>query len=82
MVDLWSGHPATRMFVARRANGAVCGVTLILEIDRVDDVTEDQDPIVAAVRRSLGRSLLDVNGISLMSRFTLPEGDRRELVRR
>jgi hypothetical protein len=66
------------MFVARRANGSVCGVTLILEIDRVDDATGDQDPVVAAVQRSLGPSLSDVNGISLMSRFTIPEGDRRE----
>jgi hypothetical protein len=78
MFDLWSDHPASRMFVARRANGSVCGVTLILEIDRVDDATGDQDPVVAAVQRSLGPSLSDVNGISLMSRFTIPEGDRRE----
>lgn len=78
MFDLWSGHPAARMFVARRPNGSVCGVTLILEMDRVDDVTAGRDPIVSAVRRSLSRPLRGVNGVSLMSRFTLPEGDRRE----
>src|ERR1700738_4689637 len=42
--DLWSGHPATRTFVARRPDGAVCGVTLIIEMDQVDDMTADQDP--------------------------------------
>jgi len=78
MFDLWSGHPATRMFVARRANGLVCGVTLILEIDRVDDATADKDPVVSAVRRSLSDSLRDADGVSLISRFTIPEGDRRE----
>jgi DNA-binding winged helix-turn-helix (wHTH) protein len=78
MFDLWSGHPATRTFVARRPNGSVCGVTLILEIDRVDDLTANKDPIVSAVRRSLGHSLLGADGVSLMSRFTIPEGDRRE----
>jgi DNA-binding winged helix-turn-helix (wHTH) protein len=77
MFDLWSGHPATRTFVARRPNGSVCGVTLILEIDRVDDVTADKDPIVSAVRRSLGHSLVGAGGVSLMSRFTIPEGNRR-----
>jgi DNA-binding winged helix-turn-helix (wHTH) protein len=78
MFDLWSGHPATRTFVARRPDGVVCGVTLILEIDRVDDVTAEKDPIVSAVRRSLGHTLLGSDGVSLMSRFTIPEGDRRE----
>jgi len=78
MFDLWSGHPATRTFVARRPDGSVCGVTLILEIDRVDDMTADQDPTVFAVRRSLSQSLPGSDGISLMSRFTIPEGDRRE----
>ena len=78
MFDLWSGHPATRTFVARRPDGSVCGVTMILEIDRVDDVTADKDPIVSAVRRSLGHTLLGSDGVSLMSRFTIPEGDRRE----
>jgi hypothetical protein len=42
------------------------------------DVTAGRDPIVSAVRRSLSRPLRGVNGVSLMSRFTLPEGDRRE----
>jgi DNA-binding winged helix-turn-helix (wHTH) protein len=78
MFDLWSGHPAARMFVARRPNGGVCGVTLILELGRVDDVTADKDPIVSAVRRSLGPTVLGSDGVSLMSRFTIPEGDRRE----
>jgi DNA-binding winged helix-turn-helix (wHTH) protein len=78
MFDLWSGHPATRMFVARRPDGSICGVTLILEMGRVDDGTADKDPIVSAVRRSLTHSLLGANGVSLMSRFTIPEGDRRE----
>ncbi len=76
--DLWSGHPATRTFVARRPDGSVCGVTMILEIDRVDDATADKDPIVSAVRRSLSHTLLGSDGVSLMSRFTIPEGDRRE----
>ena len=79
MFDLWSGHPATRTFVARRPGGAVCGVTLILEMDRVDDISAGKDPIVSAVRRTLGRSPHSTNGVSLMSRFTVPEGDRREL---
>ena len=78
MFDLWSVHPATRMFVARRTNGVVCGVTLILEIDRVDEMTADKDPIVSAVRQSLSRARLGPDGVSLMSRFTIPEGDRRE----
>ena len=78
MFDLWSGHPASRTFVARRPDGSVCGVTLILRIDRVDDVTADKDPIVSAVRRSLSHSLRGADGVSLMSRFTIPEGDRRE----
>jgi DNA-binding winged helix-turn-helix (wHTH) protein len=78
MFDLWSGHPATRTFVARRPNGSVCGVTLIVEMDRVDDVTADEDPIVSAVRRSLSQSLRGADGVSMMSRFTIPEGDRRE----
>ncbi len=76
--DLWFGHRATRTFVARRPDGSVCGVTLILDMDRVDDVTADEDPIVSAVRRSLGRSLRSADGVSMMSRFTIPEGDRRE----
>lgn len=78
MFDLWSSHPATRMFVARRSNGVICGVTLILEINRVDDAAADKDPIVSAVRRSLGRAFIGSDGVSLMSRFALPEGDRRE----
>jgi DNA-binding winged helix-turn-helix (wHTH) protein len=78
MFDLWIGHPAARTFVARRPNGAVCGVTLILEMDQVDDVTAEKDPVVSAVRRSLGHTLPGSDGVSLMSRFTIPEGDRRE----
>jgi DNA-binding winged helix-turn-helix (wHTH) protein len=78
MFDLWSGHPATRTFVARRSNGSICGVTLILEIDRVDDVAANKDPIVSTVRQSLNYCLGDAHGVSLMSRFTIPEGDRRE----
>jgi len=78
MFDLWSEHPATRTFVARRPDGSVCGVTLIVEIDRMDDATADEDPIVSAVRRSLSHSLRGADGVSLMSRFTIPEGDRRE----
>ncbi len=78
MFDLWSEHPAARTFVARRPDGSVCGVTLILEIDRMDDATADEDPIVSAVRRSLSHSRRGADGVSLMSRFTIPEGDRRE----
>jgi len=78
MFDLWSGHPATRTFVARRPNGVVCGVTLILEMDQVDYVTAEKDPVVSAVRRSLGHTLPGSDGVSLMSRFTIPEGDRCE----
>jgi hypothetical protein len=61
-----------------RPNGPICGVTLIVELGRVDDVTADQDPIVFAVRRSLSGALRGADGVSLMSRFTLPEGDPRE----
>lgn len=78
MFDLWSGHPATRTFVARRPDGSVCGVTLIIRIDRLDDLTADEDPIVSAVRRSMRQSRLGPDGVCLMSRFTIPEGDRRE----
>jgi DNA-binding winged helix-turn-helix (wHTH) protein len=78
MFDFWSAQPATRMFVARRPNGSVCGVTQILQLDRVDDSAAERDPIVSAVRRSLGHSFPETGGVSLMSRFTIPEGDRRE----
>lgn len=78
MFDLWSEHSATRTFIARGPTGVVCGVTLILEIDQVDDVTADKDPIVSAVRRSLGHTLVGSKGVSLMSRFTIPDRDRRE----
>ena len=77
MFDLWAAQPATRTFVARRPNGSVCGVTLILQLDRVDDSTAERDPIVSAVRRSLGGSLPELGDVCLMSRFTIPEGDRR-----
>jgi hypothetical protein len=78
MFDLWSAHSAARTFVARRPDGSVCGVTLILRIDHVDDVTADKDPIVSAAQRSLSQSHLAPDGVCLMSRFTIPEGDRRE----
>lgn len=78
MFDLWSGHPDTRTFVARRPDGSVCGVTLILGLDRVDDLTAERDPIVSAVRLSLSQSRCGSDGVFLMSRFTIPEGDRRE----
>jgi len=44
----------------------------------MDDATADEDPIVSAVRRSLSHSRRGADGVSLMSRFTIPEGDRRE----
>ena len=79
--DHWRHHDATRTLVARRHDGAVCGVTQVLRFDQLDDRSAAVDPVVSAVRRALANQLRDPlsTGISLMSRFTVPEGERRGL---
>ena len=81
LFDHWHGHSATRTLVARRRSGELCGVTLILRLDRLDDCSAAVDPVVTAVRRVLGDALHDpaAAAVSLMSRFTVPEGERRAL---
>src|SRR5438552_9037 len=81
LFDHWHGHSATRTLVARRRGGELCGVTLILRLDRLDDCSAAVDPVVTAVRRVLGDALHDpaAAAVSLMSRFTVPEGERRAL---
>jgi DNA-binding winged helix-turn-helix (wHTH) protein len=81
LFDHWRGHSATRTMVARRSGGELCGVTLILRLDQLDDRSAAVDPVVAAVRQALGDALRDpaAPSVSLMSRFTVPEGERRAL---
>jgi hypothetical protein len=81
LFDHWRGHSATRTMVARRRGGELCGVTLILRLDQLDDSSAAVDPVVTAVTRALGDALHDpaTATVSLMSRFTVPEGERRAL---
>ncbi len=81
LFDHWRGHSATRTMVARRRGGELCGVTLILRLDQLDDSSAAVDPVVTAVTRALGDTLHDPANatVSLMSRFTVPEGERRAL---
>jgi DNA-binding winged helix-turn-helix (wHTH) protein len=81
LFDHWRGHSATRTLVARRRGGELCGVTLILRLDQLDDSSAAVDPVVTAVTRALGDTLHDpaTATVSLMSRFTVPEGERRAL---
>ncbi|NOJ50572.1 winged helix-turn-helix domain-containing protein [Bradyrhizobium archetypum] len=81
LFDHWRGHSATRTLVARHRDGEVCGVTLVLQLDQLDDRSAAVDPVVNAVRGALGEALHDPEEArtSLMSRFTIPEGERRAL---
>jgi hypothetical protein len=64
--------------VAHRRNGELCGVTQVLRLDGMDDLSAAPDPVVCAVRQALGEALAD-GSTSLMSRFTVPDGERRGL---
>nr|WP_249816757.1 AAA family ATPase [Bradyrhizobium sp. 160] len=81
LFEHWSRHSATRALVARQRDGMVCGVTLVLRLGGLDDRSAAIDPVVDAVCGVLGDGLHDPDGIavSLMSRFTIPEGERRGL---
>jgi hypothetical protein len=54
-------------------------VTQVLRLDGLDDLSAAADPVVSAVRQALGDALTDRASVSLMSRFTVPEGERRAL---
>jgi hypothetical protein len=77
LFDHWRHHPATRTSTAHRRNGELCGVTQVLRLDGLDDLSAAADPVVSAVRQALGDGLMEGAGVSLMSRFTVPEGERR-----
>jgi hypothetical protein len=79
LFDHWRHHRATRTLAAHRRNGELCGVTQVLRLDGLDDLSAAADPVVSDVRRTLGDTLADGIGVSLMSRFTVPEGGRRAL---
>jgi hypothetical protein len=77
----WRGHGAARTMVARHRGGEVCGVTLVLRLDQLDERSAAVDPVVNAVWHALGEALHDqaLAKVSLISRFTIPEGERRGL---
>jgi DNA-binding winged helix-turn-helix (wHTH) protein len=81
LFDHWRHHSATRTLAAHRRSGELCGVTQILRLDGLDDLSAAADPVVSAVRQALGDALADraAAQVSLMSRFTVPEGERRGL---
>jgi DNA-binding winged helix-turn-helix (wHTH) protein len=81
LFDHWRHHSATRTSTAHRRNGELCGVTQVLRLDGLDDLSAAADPVVCAVRQALGDALADraAAKVSLMSRFTVPEGERRGL---
>jgi DNA-binding winged helix-turn-helix (wHTH) protein/Cdc6-like AAA superfamily ATPase len=79
LFDHWRHHHATRTLAAHRRNGELCGVTQILRLDGLDDLSAAADPVVSAVRQALGDALADRASVSLMSRFNVPEGERRGL---
>jgi DNA-binding winged helix-turn-helix (wHTH) protein len=79
LFDHWRHHDATRTSTAHRRNGELCGVTQVLRLDGLDDLSAAADPVVSAVRQALGDALTDRASVSLMSRFTVPEGERRAL---
>ena len=74
----WRQHGATRTLAAHRRSGALCGVTQVLRFDGLDDLSAAPDPVVCAVRQALRDALTD-GSTSLMSRFTVPDGERRVL---
>ena len=79
--DHWRHHEESRVWVARHLGGEICGVTVIVRLDRLDEQTAGQDPLVTAARHALRDELTDLKqpGVSLMGRFTVPEGERRPL---
>jgi DNA-binding winged helix-turn-helix (wHTH) protein len=79
LFEHWRGHGVTRALVARHRGGEVCGVTLILRLDQLDDRSAAVDPVVKAVWRALRSALhdRDAASVSLISRFNIPEGERR-----
>jgi DNA-binding winged helix-turn-helix (wHTH) protein len=81
LFDHWRGHSVTRTLVARHHGGEVCGVTLVLRLDQLDDRGAAVDPVVNAAWQALGDALHDPGAakVSLISRFTIPEGERRGL---
>jgi hypothetical protein len=79
LFDHWRHHKVTRTLAAHRRNGELCGVTQILRLDGLDDLSAAADPVVSAVRQALGDALTDRASVSLMSRFNVPEGERRGL---
>ena len=79
LFDHWRHHGATRTSTAHRRNGELCGVTQVLRLDGLDDLSAAADPVVSDVRQALGDALTDRATVSLMSRFTVPEGERRAL---
>jgi DNA-binding winged helix-turn-helix (wHTH) protein len=79
LFDHWRHHHATRTVAAYRRNSELCGVTQVVRLDGLDDLSAAADPVVSAVRQALGEALTDGAGVSLMSRFTVPEGERRGL---
>jgi DNA-binding winged helix-turn-helix (wHTH) protein len=78
LFDHWRHHGATRTSTAHRRDGELCGVTQVLRLDGLDDLSAAADPVVSAVRQALGEALAD-GSTSLMSRFTVPDGERRAL---
>ena len=81
LFDHWRHHSATRTWAAHRRSGELCGVTQVLRLDGLDDLSAAPDPVVCAVRQALGGALANpaTARVSLMSRFTVPEGERRGL---
>jgi DNA-binding winged helix-turn-helix (wHTH) protein len=78
LFDRWRHHTATRTLTAHRGSGELCGVTQIIRLDGLDDLSAAADPVVSAVRQALGHALAD-GSTSLIGRFTVPEGERRGL---
>jgi hypothetical protein len=79
LFEHWRGHSATRTLVARHRDGEVCGMTLVLRLDLLDGCSAAVDPVVNAALQALGDALHDPGAakVSLISRFNIPEGERR-----
>ncbi|MEH2500416.1 DNA-binding winged helix-turn-helix (wHTH) protein [Bradyrhizobium sp. AZCC 1678] len=77
LFEHWRGQSVARTLAARHRDGQVCGVTVVLRLDQLVDRSVAVDPVVNAVWQVLGDVLRDPANISLMSRFTIPEGERR-----
>jgi DNA-binding winged helix-turn-helix (wHTH) protein len=81
LIDLWRNHPAARTLIARGPAGQVCGLTQIIELHRLQDEDAAIDPMVAAVGKELDNALRRApdGSVTLMSRFTITDGERRTL---